>query len=159
MSSISGLTSGISASRPLPEAQDKDESTDSSAKASTLLVPFEGVKVSLSGAGLSKAASTKSSNSDIDDSDLPDNIKSTLKLIRALQKQLADKMAELQAVMADRRLSPEDMRAKVNGLQAEISGLNAGLLTANTGLAKAMKQMGLSPDQVMKVSSLLMKSA
>ncbi|MGE8147567.1 hypothetical protein ACQKP7_20610 [Pseudomonas frederiksbergensis] len=118
----------------------------------------EGIKVSLSGAGIEKAAGAKGENSDIEESGLPENIQQILKMIRKLQQQIAEKLAEMQAVMRDKRLSPEEMKAKLGALQAFINNLNGGLIVANNALSKAMKQSGLTPEQILKAASLVMKS-
>ncbi|RON45619.1 hypothetical protein [Pseudomonas frederiksbergensis] len=117
----------------------------------------EGIKVSLSGAGIEKAAA-KGENSDIEESGLPENIQQIVKMIRKLQQQIAEKLAEMQAVMRDKRLSPEEMKAKLGALQAFINNLNGGLIVANNALSKAMKQSGLTPEQILKAASLVMKS-
>lgn len=118
----------------------------------------QSVKVSLSGVGLQKSAASSADDRDIEESGLPENIQNILKMIRKLKQQIAEKLAELQAVMANRRLSPEESRAKVAALQSAMAGLNAGLMTANTALAKALKEAELSPELLMKAASLAMKS-
>ena len=95
-----------------------------------------------------------SSNADIDDSGLEDNVKQVLKMIRQLKQQIAEKQAELAAVAADSNLSPEEARAKASALQTEIGSLQAGLMSAQTSLAKAMK--GMSAEDSMKAASLAM---
>ncbi|MDI2594822.1 hypothetical protein POF45_25825 [Pseudomonas sp. 681] len=117
----------------------------------------EGVKVTLSGAGIDKATGGKDENSDIEESGLPENIQQILKMIRRLQ-QIAEKMADMQAVMKDKRLSLEEIKARLGTLQAFITNLNGGMIVANTALSKAMKQAGLGPDQILKAASLLLKS-
>ncbi|UZE13883.1 hypothetical protein [Pseudomonas sp. B21-053] len=149
----SGLSSLLDTSRP-PAVNDSDvtaQSVDTPTK-------VEGIKVSLSGAGIEKAAEAKGENSDIEQSGLPDNIQQILKMIRKLQQQIAEKLAEMQAVMKDKRLSPEERKAKLGALQAFINNLNGGLIVANNALSKAMKQAGLTPEQVLKAASLAMKS-
>lgn len=118
----------------------------------------QGIKVSLSGAGIEKAAAARGENSDIEESGLPENIQQVLKMIRKLQQQIAEKMAEMQAVMRDKRLSPAEIKAKVGLLQAFITNINAGLITANTALSKAMRQGDLTPEQVLKTASLAMNA-
>lgn len=159
MASIGAPASGNSDLQPLIELL-KNGADDEVSPPPLFEVPAlaEGIKVSLSGAGLSKSSGAQSADSDIEESGLPDNVQQILKMIRKLQRQLAEKMAELQAVMADKSLTPEQMRAKVGALQSAISGISGGLISANASLVKVMKQTGLSPDQIMKVSSLLMKS-
>ena len=117
----------------------------------------EGIKVSLSGAGLTKAASSHGDNKDIEESGLPENIQQILKMIRRIQKQIAEKVASMQAVMADKRLSAEERRAKLGALQATITTLNGGMITANMVLSKAISQASLTPEQVLKTTSLLLE--
>jgi len=111
------------------------------------------VHVTLSGAGLTRAAA-ESNNQDIEDSGLPDGVQQALKMIRALKKQLEEKRAELQAVMNDQHLDPQQRQARVAALQNAIAGLNAALVSANVSLAKAMKDLDLSPEQVLKAGTL-----
>lgn len=118
----------------------------------------EGVKVSLSGASIEKSAGVGGENSDIDDSGLPENIQQLLKMIRKLQKQIAEKKALIEAVMADKRLSNEEKIIKTAALRGAIAALNTGLITANLALSKVVGQSGLTADQNMKVGSLLMKN-
>jgi hypothetical protein len=160
MSAIGTLNPGSSGLSPLIDTSKTAVVGDAQVTAAPFETPtkVEGVKVSLSGAGIEKAAGAKGENSDIEESGLPENIQQILKMIRKLQQQIAEKMAEMQAVMRDKRLSPEEMKAKVGAIQAFITNLNGGLITANTALSKAMKQAGLSPEQILKAASLAMKS-
>ncbi|ONH57096.1 hypothetical protein SAMN04490182_3811 [Pseudomonas cedrina] len=114
----------------------------------------EGVKVTISGEAFKAAGAAKSSNADIDDSGLDDNVKQVLKMIRQLKQQIAEKQAELAAVAAANNLSPEEARARTSALQSEISSLQAGLMSAQTSLAKSMK--GMSAEDSMKAASLSM---
>ncbi|MEO6677636.1 MAG: hypothetical protein ABIO21_09680 [Pseudomonas sp.] len=149
----SGLSSLLDTSKipPVDDADVTAQRVDTPTK-------VEGIKVSLSGAGIEKAAAAKGENSDIEESGLPENIQQILKMIRKLQQQIAEKMAEMQAVMKDKRLSPEERKAKLGALQAFINNLNGGLIVANNALSKAMKQAGLTPEQILKAASLAMKS-
>ena len=101
------------------------------------------------------AAAEKATNSDIDDSGLADNVKNLLKMIREIKKQIAEKQAEMAAVMADRNLSPEQARARLSGLQSALSALQASLTSAQASLTKAMKDM--SAGDAVKAASLAMK--
>jgi hypothetical protein len=137
----------------LPETK-KAAATDAAAVAPT----DEGkpaVSVTISGAAMKAAAAEKTSNSDIDDSGLADNVKNLLKMIREIKKQIAEKQAEMAAVMADKTLSPEQARARLSGLQSALSGLQASLTSAQASLAKAMKDM--SAGDAVKAASLAMK--
>lgn len=145
---IGGITNGSNTLQPLIE------STRGSAEQQTSTSPtpeksktIEGITVTISGAALQKVAeASKTANSDIEESGLPDNIQQILKVIRLLKQQIAEKLAEMQAVMADKSLTPEQAQARVGNLQTALAGLNAGLMTANTSLAKAMKDSGLSAE-------------
>ncbi|AZE74342.1 hypothetical protein C4K00_4130 [Pseudomonas synxantha] len=113
------------------------------------------VSVTISGAAMKAAAAEKTSNSDIDDSGLADNVKNLLKMIREIKKQIAEKQAEMATVMADKNLSPEQARARLSGLQSALSGLQASLTSAQASLTKAMKDM--SAGDAVKAASLAMK--
>ncbi|NCE89994.1 FlxA-like family protein [Pseudomonas sp. L13] len=130
----------------------KDEGPAPEKSAETKVV--EGVTVTISAAAFKAAGAVQSSNADIDDSGLEDNVKQVLKMIRQLKQQIAEKQAELAALAADNNLSPEEARARTSALQSEISSLQAGLMSAQTSLAKAMK--GMSAEDSMKAASLSM---
>jgi hypothetical protein len=157
MSSVGSISSGNNNLQPLIEPSPIAGDDPFQAANGAVAPGAEGVKVSLSGAGQSKSSAAQGANSDIEESGLPENIQQLLKMIRKLQQQIAEKMAEMQAVLADKHLTPEQTKARLGSLQAALAGLNAGLLTANNALAKAMKTSGLSPEQVLKAASLLMK--
>ncbi|MDB5995647.1 MAG: hypothetical protein JWP42_2783 [Pseudomonas sp.] len=158
MANIGVLNPGNSGVPTLLEPSSGSTAQDSAASAGPVTSPVaEGIKVSLSGAGLTRAARSHGDNKDIEDSGLPENIQQILKMIRRLQQQIAEKVAQMQAVMADKRLSAEERKAKLGALQAAINTLNGGLITANLSLSKAMTQSSLTPEQVMKTASLLMK--
>lgn len=116
---------------------------------------LQGIKVTLSeqSKNISEAARD---NKDIDESSLPDNIKQILKMIRELRAQLAEKQAELQALMADQSLSEEERMQKAQGLQGEISTLNGAISTANGELIKAIHDANMTPDQLQEMSTLMM---
>lgn len=113
------------------------------------------VSVTISGAAMKAAAAEKTSNSDIDESGLADNVKNLLKMIREIKKQIAEKQAEMAAVMADRSLSPEQARARLSGLQSALGALQASLTSAQASLTKAMKDM--SAGDAAKAATLAMK--
>jgi hypothetical protein len=136
-----------------------DETADAaatSAKAETT-TPVEGIKVSLSAAGMDKATGKDKPNRDIEESGLPNNVQETLKRIRELKQQIAEKMAEMQALMSDPSLTPEMKQSRVGALQTTLATLNAGLMTANNALTKAIKDSGLSKNQSTQAATLSMK--
>lgn len=159
MSSVGGITNGSNNLQPFSESSKTAEGEE--LRVSPLVAGSaqgEGVKVSLSGAGLMKSSRAAGDDSDIEESGLPQTIQQILKMIRKLQQQISEKTAELQVIMADKRLSPEETRVKVGSVQAALVTLNGGLLSANASLVKAMRQESLTPEQVMKAAALLMKS-
>lgn len=117
-------------------------------------VPSEGIKVDLSLKGL-EVASKQTGDADIDESGLPESVRQLLKMIRKLQKELAEANRQLQALMRDRSLDPVQMQKKTAALQARVSALSASLNTVNFGLVRAMSQADLTPDQVGKAMKLL----
>ncbi|WP_248751204.1 hypothetical protein [Pseudomonas sp. MWU15-20650] len=138
-------------------AKDKDAANKApavDAKATEPGAP-EGVKVSISGQGMSASKADQSPNSDIDNSSLSDSVKQLLKMIREIKKQIAEKMAELAAAMADTSMTPEARLAKVANLQSAVATLQAGMVTAQTQLAKTMK--GEPPAAQLEAMSLAMK--
>jgi hypothetical protein len=114
------------------------------------------VTVTLSSPGMSKAAQ-QSNNKDIEDSGLPAGIQETLKMIRQLKKELAQKMAELQALANDKDLPPQQRQARMAALQSAINAINAAMIVAMSSLAQSMKDQNLSPEQVVKVGALAAK--
>jgi hypothetical protein len=160
MTAIGTLGPGNSDVAAMPETLKTSSGTAREAGLTEEATPtlVEGVKVSLSGASIDKAASVGGENSDIDDSGLPENVQQLLKMIRKLQKQIAEKKALIEAVMADKRLSNEEKINKLAALRGAIAALNSGLITANLALSKVVGQSGLTADQNLKVGSLLMKN-
>ncbi len=116
---------------------------------------LESIKMTLSEQS-QKISEAAEKNKDIDESSLPDNVKQALKMIRELRQQLAEKQAELQALMADQGLSEEERMQQAQGLQSEIASLNGAISTANGALLQAIKGASLSPDQLQEMSGLMM---
>ncbi len=113
----------------------------------------EGLRVTLSELGKSRAAEK---NDDVDEADLPDNIKELVKLIRALRQQVAEKQAELQALAADRDMDPDIKQARAEALRGELASLQSALTAAQMNLADALKDERLSDDQRMQAVKLSM---
>ena len=162
MSSIGGMTFGQSGISPSIEPAKNTQEGAAANKATKVdkeeaPPPAEGVKVTISGAALKAASAGKNENSDIEDSGLPENIQSILKMIRAIKKKIAEQMAKLQAIMTNRSLSPEQARTQSMALQAEVAALNASLTTANNSLNKALQESGASSESIVKAASLAMK--
>ncbi|WP_240350632.1 hypothetical protein [Pseudomonas viridiflava] len=160
MMNISAQISNFSAS-PTAVASPTKLADESPESAATLPVaaPVEGVKVSLSGASIQKAADDKKSNSnaDIESSGLPDQTQKTLKMIRELKQQIEEKQQEMQSLMADQSMDPETRQARVGALQTAISTLTASLATANNALVKQGQSGKLSDTQMQQASALAMK--
>ncbi len=136
-----------------------DDATDA-ASDSTTNSPVEGVKVSLSSVSLQKAAEDSSSthsNKDIEESGLPEQAQKILKMIRELQQKIQEKLQELQALMADTRMSPDEKRARVAGVQSELGALTNSLMSANNTLAKLSRNGTLSSEQAQQAAALAMK--
>lgn len=113
----------------------------------------DGIRVTLSEQGRAASQAARS-NDDIDESDLPDTIKDLLKRIRELKAQLAERQAELRAVMADASLDDEARQIKADALRTEIASLCSALAGANAQLIKAIREQGLSNQQLQQVATL-----
>ncbi|MDX5373481.1 MAG: hypothetical protein LPK18_13730 [Pseudomonadaceae bacterium] len=111
----------------------------------------DGLRVSLSELGRVRASAQ---HKDIDEAELPDNIKEILKLIRALRQQIAAKQAELEALMATAATDPEQQRLRVEALRGELAALQGALSTAQASLAQALQDKRLSDSQRMQAASL-----
>ncbi len=159
MSSMGGITLSQSGMLPLYDRVKVTQDSVSTDKEPKLEVdaaaPAEGVKVTISGAALKTANAQKSQNTDIEDSGLSDQVQKILKMIREIKKQIQEKQAQLQQVMANRSLRPEQVKAQTAALQSAIAGLNAALMTATASLNKAMKDA--SSDDAIKAASLAAK--
>lgn len=127
-------------------------------KGTVKVKPAVDIHVDLSNTGRSLSAGNvqKNKNDDIDDSDLPDAIKQTLKLIREIKAQLQEKLQELQAAQANQQLTADQRKARVMAIQSEVSALSAALTAASGTLVKLMNDMPLSSDQKMTASMLSM---
>lgn len=115
----------------------------------------EGLRVSLSELGKSMSAKPDK-NEDIDKSELPQAIKDLLKMIRELRAQIAEKQAQIDAIMSDQSLDAEAKRQQVEGLQTELASLNSALTAANANLVKLMRENGLSSEQMQAATTLAM---
>lgn len=117
-------------------------------------VPSEGIKVALSLKGL-EVSGSNAGDADIDESGLPEAVRQLLKMVRKIQKELAEANRQLEALMRDRSLDPVEMLKKTAALQARVSALSASLNTVNFGLVRALRQETLTPDQLGKAMKLL----
>lgn len=113
----------------------------------------ESLRVSLSELSRTRASAK---NEDVDEAELPDNIKEIVKLIRALRQQIAEKQAELQALAADGDMDPELRQVKAEALRSELATLQSALTSAQFELADALKDKRLSDDQRMQALKLAM---
>jgi hypothetical protein len=111
------------------------------------------LRVSLSALGKARSAAAQK-NRDIDESSLPDGVKQTLKMIRALKAQIAQKKAELTALMADQGLDADTRRLRIEALQGELASLQGALSSASAMLLKAVREQGLSAQQMQEVATL-----
>ncbi|SHL79721.1 hypothetical protein [Phytopseudomonas punonensis] len=116
-----------------------------------------GVKVSLSAVGLARSKEAENKNADIDESSLSDEIKQLLKMIRELKAQLAEKMAELQALMAQGDMEDDAQQAKVRALQTEVGSIGSALSSANAQLVKVMRDQKLTSEESATVAALMAK--
>lgn len=153
ISSINQLSSQVAVDRrPVETVQE-------STKDNLTAAPAEGVKVSLSGASIQKAADEKNANpdADIESSGLPDQAQKILKMIREIQRKIDEKMQEMQEVMGDTSLDEVTRKARIGTIQSALAGLTASLMSANNELDKLSKNGTLSDAQSKQATQLAMK--
>lgn len=154
---------GLNANSLLSSAIAQEASRDTAAAAVspqgvTEVKPTARINVDLSSAGrsLSTSKQQQSKNSDIDDSNLPDTIKQTLKQIREIRAKLEQALQKLQETMANQHLTAEQRKARVMAIQNEVGSLNAALSAASASLAKLVSDSGLSDEQKITAGMLSM---
>ncbi|WP_323000186.1 hypothetical protein [Castellaniella sp.] len=106
------------------------------------------------GRALSRTAQARGTDRDIEDSDLPDAVKSLLRMIRDLRRMLDRLMQELQQVQADEVMSADTKRSRLLQLQAQISAANGALIGATQKLASMLRDMKLDQAQQMTAGQL-----
>ena len=122
--------------------------------------PFSGaenaasIHVDLSPLGIQKSKNADR-DKDIEESELPDNVKRSLKMIRDQQEKLEEMQQELQKLMSDNSIPSDEKQQKMKFLQAEISSLSRTITDAKSNLIKAMQDQGLT-DQQMQTAMALM---
>lgn len=104
----------------------------------------ESLRVSLSELSRTRASAK---SDDVDEADLPDNIKEIIKLIRALRQQIAEKQVELQALAAEGDTDPQVKQVRADALRNELATLQGALTSAQFQLADALKDKRLSDEQ------------
>lgn len=126
--------------------------------------PLESIRVSLSAQGQKLLASQKESaagqDQDIEDSDLPDTIKQSLRQIRALKRQIAEQKAEIQNELSKpttNEAAADRQEIKLSTLRHQILALTGALVEATNNLGKAMRKSNLTREQSTQVMVLASK--
>ena len=104
----------LSIQNVLPAATQVDPVSDDKSSASekdNSKAPV-GIHVDLSPLGLQKSKKAER-DKDIDESELPDTVKQSLKAIRDKQEELEKKQQELQQLMSNSSMPPEEKQEKV----------------------------------------------
>ncbi len=148
------LNMGIQSSMPEAKtvASVSDDQTSASEKGSSK-APV-GIHVDLSPLGLQKSKKADR-DKDIDESDLPDSVKQSIKAIRDKQEELEKKQQELQQLMSNSSMPPEEKQEKVEALQAEVSSLSRGLVDSKNNLVSSMQDQGLTEQQIQTAMALM----
>lgn len=148
------LNMGIQSSMPEAKtvASVSDDQTSASEKDSSK-APV-GIHVDLSPLGLQKSKKAER-DKDIDESDLPDSVKQSIKAIRDKQEELEKKQQELQQLMSNSSMPPEEKQEKVEALQAEVSSLSRGLVDSKNNLVSSMQDQGLTEQQIQTAMALM----
>lgn len=113
-----------------------------------------GIHVDISPLGLQKSKNA-GRDEDIDESELPDDVKNSLKAIRNQQEELEEKREELQKLMNNNSMPAEEKEQEIKQLQAEIGNLVRAVADAKTQLLSSMQEQGLSDQQIQKAMMLM----
>lgn len=113
--------------------------------------------ISDAGRALADAVGGARGSDDIEDSNLPDQIKSVLRHIRELRRMLEQLVLQLRQVQADARMEILVRRAREQQLQARISTYNAAMIAAMHKLNSLMNRVGLDSAQKMATVRLALK--
>jgi hypothetical protein len=119
--------------------------------------PSIDVHISMSGSALASgraAKQTSARDSDIDNSNLPDNVKKLVKRLRELREKLEQKAQELQELSHGTTGNPEQRRMRIEALRAEIGALTAAMNSVGAALAEATRKF--SSDEKALVAGLIM---
>lgn len=146
---LGGLTDRLSLGVQRQVARNNGQAPEPEAVADSL-------RVSLSALG---QARSNAKNKDIDESNLPGNIKELLRLIRSLKQQIVEKQDELQAVLAEPGLDPEARQLRTEALRGELAALQGALSSTSASLLVAMREAGLSGEQMQAAAKLALGSA
>lgn len=114
------------------------------------------VEVSLSAAGLARAALSGSANADIKQSGLPDTVQKALISLRDNQKRLAQSNTDLQATLNDKFLSPDMRQAKAAALQTMSAIYQRQISTTASDLSNVMNSLQLKSADKAKASMLML---
>lgn len=119
--------------------------------------PSADVRISMSGSTLGSGRAAKEAaakDSDIDNSNLPDNVKKLVKRLRELREKLEQKVQELQELSNSTAGNPEQRRMRIEALRTEVGTLTATMARVSADLAEATRKF--SSDQKTLVTSLIM---
>lgn len=157
ITSVNNTVTSLPASAP---AQEEIASTGSSETDTEADGKPASTRVTLSDLGQALSAKRQAAqqpvkNQDIDNSNVPDNIKDLLKRIRELKEQIAEQQQKLNAVMANQRLSPEEKQKQLLQMQSTINSLNGALTSALGQMNKLVRDQDLTKEQQIAVASLL----
>ncbi|MCI8209965.1 hypothetical protein AUC61_10510 [Pseudomonas sp. S25] len=116
----------------------------------------QSAEVSLSAAGLARAALSGSTNTDIKQSGLPDSVQKILNSVRDSQKRLAQSNSELQATLNDKSLNPDMRQAKAAALQTVSAIYQRQISTSASDLSSVMNALQLKSADKAKASMLML---
>ncbi|EGM76728.1 hypothetical protein Rhein_3195 [Rheinheimera sp. A13L] len=148
------LNRGISSSELRSTLANSDATGIAASDNKTGIKAEVGIHVDISPLGLQKS-NNAGRDEDIDESELPDDVKNSLKAIRNQQEELEEKREELQKLMNNNSMPAEEKEQKMKQLQAEIGNLVRAVADAKSQLLSSMQEQGLSDQQIQKAMMLM----
>jgi uncharacterized membrane protein len=117
-----------------------------------------GIQVDLSTAGQARSAKafSQSTQTDIEQSGLPDSVQKILRGVRDAQKRIEQIDQQLQAILTDKRLAPDIRQGRATGLQTMQASLQRQIATSTSDLSSLMNTLHLGQGDKMKAGMLVL---
>lgn len=162
MPSTTPVNSAVTGFTPRIAIDNTPQRTEVASPAGTFaeLSPTGRIEISGAGRALSAQSTQQGSESryeDIESSNLPDEIKRVLEMIRDIKAQLQEQQKQMAQIMADNSLDEATKKSRLDQVQAMINGLSSALMSATGVLGKLMQEQNLDQEQAMQVMTLMSK--
>lgn len=117
-----------------------------------------GIQVDLSAAGQARLAKafSQSTQTDIEQSGLPDSVQKILRGVYEAQKRIEQIDQQLQAILKDKRLASDIRQGRAAGLQTMQASLQRQIATSTSDLSSLMNTLHLGQGDKVKAGMLVL---